>query len=81
MRRCDGCKHYTEGVTDQQRHEWSWSNWGRHADGVCHLYFPRGYVGRKPPHPAFAVGSCFQWEAKEEYEQIEIELDSTEEAE
>ena len=32
--------------------------------GVCDLYFPRGYVGRKPPHPARAVGHCFQWEGK-----------------
>lgn len=49
-KQCQNCQHYTEGVTDRQRHEWEWSNWGRHADGVCNLYFPRGYIGRKPPH-------------------------------
>ena len=63
-RECKYCRHYSEGVTDKQRHEWEWSNWGRHADGVCNLYFPRGYVGRKPPHAAMAVGKCFQWEVK-----------------
>lgn len=60
--RCKNCRWFSGGVTDRLRHEWSWSNWGRCADGVCNLYFPRGYVDRKPPHPARAVGHCFQWE-------------------
>ena len=71
-KRCKNCKHYTPGVTDQQRHEWSWSNLGRCADGICHLYFPRGYIGREPPHPAMASGKCFQWEPQEEAEQLTI---------
>lgn len=71
-KRCKNCKHYTPGVTDQQRHEWSWSGLGRWADGVCNLYFPRGYIGREPPHPAMASGKCFQWEPQEENEQLTI---------
>ena len=63
-RKCEHCKHFAYGVTERQRHEWSYSNWGRHADGICNLYFPRGYVGRKPPHPAMSTGSCFQFEMK-----------------
>lgn len=70
-RQCKTCKHYTQGVTDQQRHAWSGTEWGRWADGVCHLYFPRGYIGRKPPHPAHSVGCCFQWE--EQDRQISLE--------
>lgn len=76
MRECKNCKYYKEGVNDQQRHEWEWSNFGRHADGVCSLYFPRGYIGRKPPHPAIASGSCFQWEEKSG--QIELDEDGQE---
>ena len=67
-RKCKNCQHFTQGVTDQQRHEWSGSNFGRCADGVCHLYFPRGYIGRKPPHPAMSTGSCFQFEERSEPE-------------
>lgn len=62
--RCRDCEHFTFGVTDQQRKAWNWSNWGRCADGMCNLYFPRGYVGRKPPHPAMSKGRCFQFEEK-----------------
>ena len=65
-RKCKNCKHYTPGVTDQQRHSWEWSNFGAHATGVCNLYFPRGYVARKPPHPAMETGHCFQWEGGSE---------------
>ena len=71
-RRCSNCTHYSPGVTDRQRHEWSHSNLGRHADGVCTLYFPRGYVARKPPHPTMAVMSCFQFEPRDT-EQMEME--------
>lgn len=70
--RCGNCKWYTPGVTDQQRHEWSWSNLGRWADGVCILYFPRGYIGRRPPHPTMASGNCFQWEEIEETTQLSL---------
>lgn len=69
---CRYCTHYTEGVSERQRNEWSGTNWGRHATGVCNLYFPRGYIGRKPPHPAMATGSCFQFEGKDE-DQITFE--------
>lgn len=73
-RKCKHCKNYTPGVTEQQRHAWSGTNLGRHADGVCNLYFPRGYIGRKPPHPTMAVSSCFQFEEKDEQDgQMEIE--------
>jgi len=72
---CKNCVHYSPGVTDRQRHEWSYSNLGQHATGVCNLYFPRGYVARKPPHPTMAVSSCFQFEEKGE--QIEIEMAGT----
>lgn len=64
-RRCKNCKWYSPGVTEKQRHEWSYSNLGLHADGVCNLKFPRGYVARNPPHPTMAVSSCFQFEEKD----------------
>lgn len=71
MRACRSCAHFTEGVTERQRKDWGGTNFGGHADGVCHLYFPRGYIGRKPPHPAMSTGSCFQWEERPP-EQMEI---------
>lgn len=71
MRNCEGCKYYTDGVPDSLRHQWEWSNLGKYATGICNLYFPRGYVGRKPPHPTMKQSSCFQWEAKEG-EQMEL---------
>ena len=74
MRKCRNCKHYSRGVTDEQRHKWEWSNLGRWADGVCDLYFPRGYIARKPPHPVMGVGSCFQFEERYD-EQISIEME------
>ena len=61
-KRCGNCKNYSHGLTEEQRHKWSYSNLGQHATGVCNLHFPRGYVARKPPHPAMATGHCFQWE-------------------
>lgn len=72
-RACKTCRHFTEGVTDAQRKSWSVTNWGYWADGVCHKEFPRGYIGRKPPHPARAVGRCFQYERKDS-EQVEMEV-------
>lgn len=72
MRRCDQCKHYTDGVPDSLRKQHEWSSEWRYATGICNLYFPRGYVGRKPPHPTMHQSSCFQWEAKEEGEQMEL---------
>lgn len=77
--RCENCRHYTEGVTDRQRKEWSGTNLGRWATGVCSLGFPRGYIGRKPPHPTMANMSCFQWEAKTEGEQMELDAERREE--
>ena len=71
MRKCKDCQHYSPGITDAQRHKWDWSNWGTWADGICNLYFPRGYLGRKPPHPARAVGSCFQWEERSQQMTLE----------
>lgn len=73
MRRCDQCEHYTDGVPDELRKAWNWSNFGIYATGVCGLYFPRGYIGRKPPHPAMATGRCFQWEPKKDGDQLTIE--------
>ena len=64
-RKCKNCRHFTAGVTDRQRKEWSYSNWGTYADGVCNLDFPRGYVGRKAPHAAHSTGSCFQYQPPE----------------
>lgn len=66
MRCCKDCKYYEEGVPECLRRDWDWSNWGRNADGICTLYFPRGYIGRKPPHPARENGCCFQFEEKPE---------------
>lgn len=60
-RKCQNCAHYSEGVTERQRHQWEGTNLGKWATGVCTLYFPRGYIARKPPHPAMATGSCFQF--------------------
>ena len=65
-KKCKNCQWFTAGVTDKQRHEWNWSNWGRYADGVCNKYFPRGYIDRKPPHPAMSTGHCFQFEERSE---------------
>lgn len=64
-RKCKNWKHFSEGVSEKLRHEWSWSNTGRWCDGVCNLEFPRGYIGRKPPHPAFSTGKCFQFEERD----------------
>ncbi len=63
-RQCKNCTFFTEGVSDELRHKWGWSNLGRWADGVCNLYFPRGYIARKPPHPTMSVSHCFQWEER-----------------
>lgn len=73
--RCGNCRWFTNGMTDEQRKTWGVTNWGHWADGVCSLYFPRGYLGRKPPHPARSNGHCFQWEPREDGEQMEIESD------
>lgn len=79
-RECKDCQWFAYGVTDEQRHKWDWSNWGQHADGVCNLYFPRGYVGRKPPHPAMSTGHCFQWEERSgqiTFDDLEVENERT----
>lgn len=70
-RRCDNCQWYTDGVPEDLRKKWQ--PYDSDADGVCSLYFPRGYLGRKPPHPARAMGRCFQWEPKEDGDQLTIE--------
>ena len=70
-RQCSNCQHFSYGVPDALRQKWSSSNFGLHADGVCSLFFPRGYVGRTPPHPAMLAGHCFQWEEKSN--QMELE--------
>ena len=62
MNRCDHCRWYTPGVTDQQRHAWSATNIGTYATGECNLRFPRGYVDRQPPRPTMAQMHCFQFE-------------------
>lgn len=72
-KQCSNCRHYTDGVTDRQRKEWSSTNLGQWATGICNLYFPRGYIGRKPPHPTLASGHCFQWEDPDGSQQMEIE--------
>ena len=64
-KKCKNCKHYSAGITDQQRKEWSNTNWGYWCTGICNLDFPRGYIARKAPHAAHATGSCFQFEEKE----------------
>lgn len=61
---CKNCKYYTEGVTNEQRHKWDWSNLGRWATGVCNLDFPRGYIARKAPHPTMHNSRCFQFVLK-----------------
>lgn len=71
QKRCSNCQHFSCGVPDELRKKWSYSNLGSHADGICKLNFPRGYVGRTPPHPAMSVGHCFQWEEKSN--QMELE--------
>ena len=65
-RKCRTCIYYSEGVTKEQRAKWEGTNIGRWCDGLCNLYFPRGYLGRKPPHPAMASGRCFQYEGKDQ---------------
>lgn len=72
-RRCKNCKHFSFGMTVEQRNKWAGSNWGRYADGVCSLHFPRGYVARNPPHPAHSRGGCFQFDPKEDNNQMMIE--------
>lgn len=73
-RRCKNCKHFSYGMTVEQRNKWAAeSNWGRYANGICSLHFPRGYVGRKPPHPAHSAGGCFQFDPKEDHTQMMIE--------
>lgn len=74
MRECKDCRWFSWGVPDELRKKWQHSNFGKHCDGVCSLYFPRGYIGRKPPHAAMSIGHCFQWEEKDQ-----IEFDFSEE--
>lgn len=74
-RQCSNCKWYTEGVTNEQRHKWDWSNLGRWATGCCNLYFPRGYVARKPPHPTMHNSRCFQFEPRSNQLGMWIERD------
>lgn len=74
IRRCDNCKWYSDGVPDQLRKKWSSTNLGTWATGVCNLYFPRGYIGREPPHPTFKASHCFQWEEKDQAEQLALEI-------
>lgn len=66
-RKCKNCKHYTAGVPGEFLENNHGTIW-KEADGICHLYFPRGYIGRKPPHPTSEIGRCFQFEPKAEIE-------------
>lgn len=70
-KRCKNCKHFQKGMTDAQRKKIPDSGWKYYADGLCNLYFPRGYVGREPPHAAHSTGKCFQWE-EQEAQQLEL---------
>lgn len=66
MRSCKNCQHFTPGVTNEERRRLDpgHTNWGRYANGICHLDFPRGYLDRKAPHLAHSTGSCFQFEER-----------------
>lgn len=70
-KRCKNCKHFQMGMSDEQRKKFPPSRWTEYADGLCDLYFPRGYVGRKPPHAAHSTGKCFQW-VEQEAQQMEM---------
>lgn len=67
MNKCKDCKFYTDGVPEviQKAIERRYETW-RQYDGICHKYFPRGYLGRKPPHAVRAAGGCFQFEPRSE---------------
>lgn len=71
-RRCRNCKWYTDGVPDHLRKAWNNTNTGYWCTGVCNLPFPRGYIDREPPHPAFHNGRCFQWEEQDKQEQMSL---------
>lgn len=66
MRRCRDCQHYRAGVSNEERRRLDpgGTNWGRYANGICTLDFPRGYIARKAPHLAHSTGSCFQFESR-----------------
>ena len=72
MNRCDHCRRYTTGVTDQQRHAWRATNIGTYATVVCNLRFPRGSVDRQPPHPTMAQMHCFQFEEQSQMKMEEV---------
>ena len=47
----------------------------RFDDGICNLYFPRGYVSRKPPHKVWSgQNHCFQFEVKDSFEQTQMDI-------
>ena len=67
---CNNCKWFTPGLTQEQQKAWQYD---KGVNGVCHLYFPRGYIGRKPPHPAYSGRWCFQFEERSADEQMTME--------
>lgn len=64
--RCKTCKWYTEGVPDSLRQKHAFEGLGQYATGLCNLYFPRGYIARKPPHLTMQNSHCFQYEERDE---------------
>lgn len=67
MNTCRTCLYYTDGVPDSLRKA-DPTNLGRFATGICNKHFPKGYLGRKPPHLTMQNCSCFQHEPKTEIE-------------
>lgn len=70
MNKCKDCMYFSYGgISDQEQMQY-----GYYApDGICSKYFPRGYIGRKPPHKKYSnSNACFQFERKEKDEQSEV---------
>lgn len=68
MKTCHNCKYYREGITKEERRQWSWSNTGRWARGMCFRKFDFEAV----PHPVIPSqtfpgcgGAAKGWEAKD----------------
>lgn len=58
--KCKDCKYFSYySFSEEELRKWR----GEKIDGICSKHFPRGYVGRKPPHPKYSHSlRCFQFE-------------------
>ena len=64
MNTCNDCKYFTlGGIEEEGKKDFQYYA----PDGICHKHFPRGYIGRKPPHKKYHnSNACFQFEKREE---------------